>query len=198
MKHAVPPDFTASVDAVLVGASAGGIDALLVVLQGAQLGRRVPVIVVLHLPAGHDSRLAELFAARLGVPVREAEGHAPVQGGTLYFAPPGYHLLIEPDHTFSLSCDPPVHFSRPSIDVMFESGALAYGPHVAGIVLTGANEDGAAGLRRIRQCGGLAVVQDPREAVQSAMPRAAIEAADPDYVLGLDAIRALLQRLLLP
>jgi two-component system chemotaxis response regulator CheB len=198
MKHAVPPDFTASVDAVLVGASAGGIDALLALLQGVQLGRRVPVIVVLHLPAAHDSRLAEIFASRLEVPAREAEAHAPVDGGTLYFAPPGYHVLLEADRTFSLSCDAPVHFSRPSIDVLFESGAQAHGPRVAAIVLTGANEDGAAGLRRIRQCGGLTVVQDPAEAAYPAMPRAAIEAADPDFVLGLGAIRTLLQRLLLP
>lgn len=196
--RALPPGFSASVDAVLVGASAGGVDALLALLQGLALGDRVPLVVVLHLPATHDSRLAEIFGARLGVPAREVQAHAPLQGGTLYFAPPGYHVLLEADRTFSLSCEGPVHHSRPSIDVLFESGAAAYGARLAGIVLTGANEDGAAGLRSIRQAGGLTVVQDPAAAAHATMPQAALDAADPDFVLGLEPLRMLLQRLLTP
>lgn len=188
----------ATVDAVLIGASAGGLDALMAMLAGVDLGTRVPLVALLHLPATHHSRLPDLFASRLGLRSREACAHAPVEGGVLHFAPPGYHLLIEADRTFSLSCDPPVHFSRPSIDVLFESGAVAYGSRLAGVVLTGANADGAAGLRSIRAAGGLAVVQDPAEAQQPVMPQAAIDASGPDHVLPLAAIGTLVQRLLVP
>jgi len=147
---------------------------------------------VLHLPEQHESKLPQVFGARLAVPVKEAEPHAPVTGGTVYFAPPGYHLLVEGDRSFSLSCDPPVLFSRPSIDVLLESCAEAYGDRLAGLVLTGANEDGARGLARIAELGGLTAVQDPAEAAHKAMPQAAVTAADPDYVLSLAALRRLL------
>ena len=187
-----------TVDLVLIGASAGGVDALLVLLQDLQPGDRVPIVVVLHLPQEHESRLAAIVGSRLGLRACEAQAHAPLQGGTIHFAPPGYHLLVEADRTLSLSCEAPVHFSRPSIDVLFESAAVAFGDRVAGIVLTGANDDGAAGLQHIRRAGGLTVVQDPGEAAHATMPRAALEAADPEYVLPLEALRTLLQRLLTP
>ena len=110
----------------------------------------------------------------------------------MYIAPPGYHLLVEDDRSFSLSCDPPVLFSRPSIDVLLESCAEAYGPALAAFVLTGANEDGAQGLAHVKACGGLAAAQDPAEALHSTMPLAAIAAADPDFVLPLAGLRSLL------
>src|SRR6185436_6209221 len=138
------------------------------------------------------SRLVEVFAHRMGVPVREAQPHAPVRSGTVFFAPPGYHLLVEEDRSFSLSCDPPVLFSRPSIDVLLESCAEAYGSGLAGLVLTGANEDGAHGLARVKACGGLTAVQDPDEALHPTMPEAAIAATDPDFVLPLAGLRSLL------
>jgi len=147
---------------------------------------------VLHLPEAHESRLPEVFSNRLGLPVEEAQPHAPVEAGTIYFAPPGYHLLVEADHTFSLSCDPPVLFSRPSIDVLMESCADLYGRQMAGIVLTGANEDGARGLACIGASGGLTAVQDPAEAAHAAMPLAAVKMANPDYVLPLAGLRRLL------
>src|SRR5205085_2485028 len=143
------------------------------------------IVIVLHLPEHHESRLVEVFASRLAVPVEEAQPHAPVRPGAVFIAPPGYHLLVEEDRTFSLSCDPPVLFSRPSIDVMMESCAEAYGPALLGVVLTGANEDGAQGLARVKACGGLAAVQAPDEAQHATMPEAAIAAADPDFVLPL-------------
>jgi two-component system chemotaxis response regulator CheB len=149
-------------------------------------------VIVLHLPDQHDSRLVQVFGNRLQAPVQEAEPHAPVEPGTIYFAPPGYHLLVEVDHSFSLSCDPPVLHSRPSIDVLLESCADAYGERLAGLVLTGANEDGARGLARVRALGGLTAVQDPDEAAYKAMPRAAIAAAEPDYLLPLAGLRRLL------
>lgn len=193
MKRKLPPDFTCTAEAVAIGASAGGIDALFTLLGGLEPDFRAAVVVVLHLPEDHDSRLPELFAARTGVAVVEAQAGAPALGGMVHFAPPGYHLLVEEDHTFSLSCDPPVLFSRPAIDVLMQSCADAYGPRLAGLVLTGANEDGAAGLAAIKAAGGLAAVQDPAEAAHTTMPEAAIRTAHPDFVLPLAGLRTLLQ-----
>jgi two-component system chemotaxis response regulator CheB len=193
MNTALPPDFTFAADAVAIGASAGGIDALFTILDDLRPPVRAPIIIVLHLPEDHESRLVEVFAGRMALPVREAQPGAPATPGTVYFAPPGYHLLVEADRTFSLSCDAPVLFSRPSIDVLLESCADAYGTGLVGMVLTGANEDGAAGLARVRARGGLTAVQDPSEAEHSAMPRAAIAAAHPDYVLPLTGLQRLLQ-----
>ena len=193
MKTQLPPDLPFRADAVAVGASAGGIDALFALYEALPAATRAAIITVLHLPENHESRLVQVFGHRLRVPVAEAQPHAPVAGGTVYFAPPGYHLLLEADRSFSLSCDAPVLFSRPSIDVMMESCAEAYGERLLGIVLTGANEDGARGLARIAALGGLTAVQDPSEAAHAAMPQAAIRLAEPDYVLSLAGLRSLLQ-----
>ncbi len=192
MKRELPADFAFAAEAVAIGASAGGIDALLVLLEGVPATMRAPILIVLHLPEQHESRLPQVFGARLAVPVKEAEPHAPVEPGTVYFAPPGYHLLVEHDRSFSLSCDPPVLFSRPSIDVLLESCAEAWRERLACIVLTGANEDGARGLALIAELGGLTAVQDPAEAAHKAMPEAAIAAGRPDYVLPLAGLRRLL------
>jgi two-component system chemotaxis response regulator CheB len=178
---------------VAIGASAGGFDALLMLLQHLPRAGRLCVAIVLHMPQEHHSTLPELFAARTAAQVREAQAHAPLEAGGVYIAPPGYHLLVEADQTFSLSCDPPVHFSRPSIDVLFESCADAFGSDAAAIVLTGANEDGARGLARIVAAGGVAVVQDPRDAQHPTMPLAALRQVRPHAVLPLAGIARLLQ-----
>ncbi|BEP35636.1 chemotaxis protein CheB [Variovorax sp. V59] len=183
------------VEAVVVGASAGGIEALLALLHGIPPPWRLPVVVVLHLPEGHQSHLAEIFAERLHMPVHEAADKMPIAPDSLYFAPPGYHLSIERDRCFSLSCEPPVHFSRPSIDVLMASAADAYGPALAGFLLTGANDDGAEGLLRIHMGGGITAVQDPEEAQIPTMPRAAIALHRPDHVLALRELRTLLLQL---
>ena len=183
------------VDAVVIGASAGGLEALLAILTKLPSGYHLPLLAVLHLPSHGDSRLAEVLGARLNLPVREAADKEKIQPGTLYVAPGGYHVLVERDLSLSLSCDPPVHYSRPSIDVMMESAADAWGERLAAIVLTGANEDGADGLARIGKHGGLTIVQDPNEAAVSTMPQAAIARRTPDHVLGLAGIHALLLEL---
>ncbi|MDM0050958.1 chemotaxis protein CheB [Variovorax sp. J22R115] len=181
--------------AVVIGASAGGVDALIALLADLPAQWRLPVAVVIHLPEGYESRLAEVFRHRLPIPVFEAADKAPVQAGTLYFAPPGYHLSIERDLSFSLSCEPPVLHSRPAIDVLMSSAADAFGPSLVGVLLTGANDDGAEGLLRIHQAGGLTIVQDPAEAEIPTMPNAALGAHSPDHVLPLRDIRALLLQL---
>jgi len=183
------------IDALLIGASAGGIDALLRILPGLAPDCGFPVVIVLHLPDDRASRLAEVFGQHLALPVRQAEDKAELQAGCVYFAPPGYHLSIENEGCFSLSQEDPVHFSRPAIDVLMASAADAYGAQACGIVLTGASCDGAAGLAAIGAAGGLTAVQDPLEAEIATMPNAAIRLRAPDLVLNLAALRALLASL---
>lgn len=195
MMDSLPADFAWPAQAVAVGASAGGIDALFALLEGLPREYPLPIAAVVHLPEVGESRLPQVFAARLALPVREAASGAPLEAGTLHLAPAGYHLLVEADRTLSLSCDPPVLFSRPSIDVLMESAADAYGPGLVGIVLTGASADGARGLTRVRACGGLAAVQSPEEARHPAMPAAAIACANPQLVLPLAQLHELLLRL---
>lgn len=184
-----------AVEAVVIGASAGGVHALLTLLSGLPERFFLPIIAVLHLPKERDSRLAVVFQQRLGMAVREAADKETIAPSTLYFAGSGYHLSIETDRTFSLSCEEPVHYSRPSIDVLMESAADAYGANLAGILLTGANFDGAAGLARIKQLGGLTAVQDPAEAQVATMPQAAIRKLKPNLILTLDGLRQLLIQL---
>jgi two-component system chemotaxis response regulator CheB len=198
MKAALAPGFRRSVEAVAIGTSAGGIEALFALFGALRPPLRGAVVAVLHLPEDHDSRLAEVFAARLALPVREARPGARLEGGCVYLAPPGYHLLLEHDRTFALSCEPPVLFSRPSIDVLMQSCADALGPQLAAMVLTGANEDGAAGLAAVHAAGGLTAVQEPAEAAHPTMPLAALRAVEPDYVLPLAQLGRLLQTVLCP
>jgi two-component system chemotaxis response regulator CheB len=183
------------VEAVVIGASAGGFEAILAVLDGLPATYPVPLVAVLHLPENHESRLPELFGYRLDLQVREARDKESLAPGVLYFAPPGYHLLVEADRSFSLSCEERVNFARPSIDVLFETAADAYGKSLAGILLTGANYDGAAGLAGMKLAGGLTVVQDPATAEIPTMPEAAIRRMAPDLILPLAEIRSLLRRL---
>ncbi|MFL6658588.1 MAG: chemotaxis protein CheB [Massilia sp.] len=183
------------IDAVIIGASAGGIDALLRILPGLPEQFGFSVVIVLHLPDDRNSRLAEVFGQHLRAPVLQAEDKAILRPGHVYFAPPGYHLSIEQDRSFSLSQEDPVHFSRPAIDILMAAAADTYGKHVCGIVLTGASQDGAAGLAAIGQAGGLTVVQDPEEAEIATMPRAAIRERAPEMMLALDGVRTLLSNL---
>lgn len=179
-------------EAAVIGASAGGVAALLEVLPGLPPEVPVPVVVVVHMLRGRASQLAELFASRLAVPVREVADKDEVAPGAVYFAPADYHLSVENDGTFSLSNEPLHIFSRPAIDFAMQSAADAYGPALVGILLTGASHDGAAGLAAIGAAGGLTVVQDPQEAQSPLMPEAAIRLRKPDLVLQLRDIRALL------
>ena len=183
------------IEAVVIGASAGGIEALLALLPALPASMPFAVLCILHMPPDRDSRLAELFAERVRVRVREAADKEEIRSGTVYFAVPGYHLSVERDRTFSLSCEPPVHFARPAIDVLMESAADAYGSALAGVLLTGANQDGADGMARIRACGGLTIVQDPQEAQSATMPEQAIAKCAPHLVLPLADIAALLPTL---
>jgi two-component system chemotaxis response regulator CheB len=171
------------------------VDALSAILPALPPEYPLPVMVVVHLPPDKKSAMAELFNHRCRVAVREAEDKEPLAPGTVYFAPPDYHLLVEPDGRLSLSGEEPVHYSRPAIDVLFETAADAFGPGLVGVVLTGASSDGARGLRAVAAAGGTALVQDPQSAHVPAMPRAALAACPGAAVLDLEGIAAHLRAL---
>jgi two-component system, chemotaxis family, protein-glutamate methylesterase/glutaminase len=177
-----------AVDAVVIGASAGAVEALSALLPALPPELQTPVIVVVHLPPSRPSLLAELFAAKCQLAVREAGDKDEVAPNTIWFAPPGYHLLIERERRFALSVDEPVNYSRPSIDVLFESAADVYHDRLLALVLTGANQDGAAGAAAVRARGGLVGVQDPSTALAATMPTVACERAQPQCVGTLRAL----------
>jgi two-component system chemotaxis response regulator CheB len=187
------------IDAVAIGASAGGVEALSMLLPAVPAALRAAILIVLHLPRERASVLAEIFSAKCARPVREAVDKEPVEPGTVYFAPPDYHLLVDragpAGAHLALSADDLVNFSRPSIDVLFESAADVYGQRLIGIILTGANHDGAAGLAAVHEAAGITVVQHPDTAQSSLMPMAAIKRSPVDYVLTLEQIAELLRSL---
>lgn len=174
--------------AVVIGTSAGAVEALLQLLPHLPAAFPVPVLIVVHLPPDHSSALVDLFAAKCAIAVKEAEDKEDLVPGTVYFAPPNYHLLVEPDFRVSLSSDEPVLYSRPAIDVLFESAADAWGDSLVGIILSGANNDGAKGLQCIGVSGGAALVQLPETASVPVMPRAALAACPEARALTLAEI----------
>lgn len=183
------------IGAVAIGASAGGISALLTILAGLPRQFQFPVIIVLHRRDEAGSHLTDVFAKHLPMPVKQADDKMPAEAGVIYFAGAGYHLSIEGDRTFSLSREDPVLFSRPAIDIFLASAADVYRSNLVGILLTGASADGAIGMATVGCAGGLTVVQDPLEAEMSTMPRSAIGLRAPDLILPLSRIRELLTTL---
>jgi two-component system chemotaxis response regulator CheB len=171
-----------------MGTSAGGLHALLELLPALPVDYRLPLIIVQHRSKGEDMLLEEILQKKSLLRVKQADEKEIIRPGTVYIAPPDYHLMIESDETFSLSSDELVHFSRPSIDVLFRSAAEVYRKTLVGIVLTGANADGAAGLKAIHQEGGYTIVQEPSDAAYEAMPRAAIRTGVADMVIPLPEI----------
>ena len=185
----------ARIDAVVIGASAGGIEALSLLLPAVRSTTRAAILIVTHMPREHESLLPKIFAPRCALPVKEAEDKEPIAPGTVYFAAPDYHLQVDRGTAprISLSYDDPVNWSRPSIDVLFASSADVYGDRLLALVLTGGNQDGAAGLVAVRRAGGVTVVQDPASALSPTMPREALRLGAPDLVLGLEAMKPLMQ-----
>lgn len=182
----------AQIRAIAIGASAGGVQALSEVLPALRANAQMPVFVVLHVPRGRPSLLVEVFSRKCALAVREAEDKEPISPGTVYFAPPDYHLLVDEGPQLALSADDLVHHSRPSIDVLFESAAQVYREHLLGIILSGANEDGAAGLAAVHDAGGLTIVQEPETAQSSVMLLSALERRPHNLVLSLEQIAELL------
>ena len=182
---------TRDIDAVAIGASAGGVEVLSVLLSALPASCRASFFVVMHIPRERPSLLADLFNAKCALAVREAEDKEPVQPGTVYFAPPDYHLLLDRGPALALSSDEPGHFSRPSIDVLFDSAADIYGERLLGLILTGANQDGAEGLAAVGRAGGRTVVQEPGGAAVPFLPEAALQVGPVDFVLSLAQLQEL-------
>jgi two-component system chemotaxis response regulator CheB len=172
---------------IVVGASAGGLRALEAVLGGLPRGFPVPVVAVQHRARESSDTYAEVLGKGTALPVHEIQDDDPLRAPGVYLAPPDYHVLVEPGRLV-LSVDDPVSYSRPSIDVLFESAADVYGARVCAVLLTGANADGSKGLVRIKQAGGYAIVQDPHTAESPEMPAAGIASAPVDRVLPLEEI----------
>ncbi len=178
--------------AVVIGCSAGGVRALGTVLGGLAPNLQVPVIVVCHVGSEDVDMLTDVLSVKSSLPVTEArERHRP-EAGVVHVAPAGYHLLIETDGSFVLSADARVCYSRPAIDVLFTTAADHYRRQLLAVVLTGANEDGAEGLKAIRARQGLAIVQSPEEAEAPEMPTAALRIAGADHIAPLADIAPLI------
>ena len=167
--------------AIVIGTSAGGLSALSVILEKLPPDYPVPIMVVQHRSKNQRDLLEEVLQNKCKIRIKQADEKEKIEGGFVYIAPPDYHLLVEADKTFSLSSDEPVRFSRPSIDVLFETAAIVFKDTLVAIVLTGANNDGAAGIVEVKKYGGLTIAQDPAEAQFSAMPDAAITTTKVKY-----------------
>ena len=178
--------------AVAIGVSAGGMDALYTILSVLPGDFPVPILIVQHISPVSDNYLARYLDEASLIKVKEAEEKIEIEPGTAYIAPPNYHMLIETDKTLSLTVDEKVNFARPSVDVLFETAADAYKKELIGIILTGANKDGSMGLKRIKEYEGLCIVQAPETAAAEEMPRSALEATQVDFILPLNSIASFL------
>jgi len=179
-------------EAIVIGVSSGGMNALKFIFSALPAGFSIPIIIVQHINAHSDNEWIKLLNNKSNLTVKEADEKEKIEPGNVYIAPANYHLMIENNKTFSLTIDEYVNFARPSIDVLFESAAEAYKSKLIGVVLTGSNSDGAKGIRRIKELGGMAIIQDPQTAESANMPASAIAAVQPDYILSLEKIIELL------
>jgi two-component system, chemotaxis family, protein-glutamate methylesterase/glutaminase len=182
------------VSVVVVGTSLGGLSAMKVLLSGLPRDFRLPIVIVQHRGKTADDALVNLLRKQTPLSVSEPNDKEPLESGHVYIAPADYHLLVEPK-SLALSTEAPVNYARPSIDVLFESAAETHRSGVVGVVLTGANEDGAAGAARIKQRGGVVLVQTAESAEAAAMPAAAIAATNIDTVVPLAELPAVLSDL---
>jgi two-component system chemotaxis response regulator CheB len=180
---------------VLIGGSAGSLQAIISILGEIGPGFTAPVLLVLHRVPGSESNLEEFLAAKTHLKVIEVEEKEPIRKGCLYTCPPGYHVLIEPGEAFSLDVSEKVNFSRPSLDVVFKSAADIFGKRLVAVLLSGANMDGAKGLENIQEKGGVTIVQEPAEAMVAYMPMQALKLIEPDHILPAKEIGMLLNQL---
>ena len=181
-------------DTIVIGASAGGVQALLTLVQQLPRDLRAAVLIVLHIPADHPSLLPTILARDAALPVAHAENNERIEPGRIYVAPPDQHLLLDKQR-IKLVHGPKENLHRPSIDALFRSAARWAGPRTIGVVLTGARDDGTAGMRAIQQRGGITIVQDPAEAAFPSMPMSVMQDIKVDYSVPLREIAPLLGRL---
>ena len=182
---------------IVIGTSAGGMEALKTLLPVFPPAFPVPIVIVQHISSLSNGFMIQYLNSISSLRVKEAEEKELLTAATVYFAPPNYHLLIEDDHTLSLSVEHKVNYARPSIDVLFDSAVYAYGKSIIGVILTGANNDGAKGLSEIKKVGGYTIVQSPETAYSDSMPKAAIAQSTPDLIVPLEEIGIVLRDLLM-
>jgi len=181
--------------AIVIGTSAGGLNALKVLFSLLSNDFSIPILVVQHISSHSDNYLTTYLNNLCNLNIKEADDKEKIKPGYVYFSPPNFHMMVEDDKSISFSVDQKVNFARPSIDVLFETAVYAYCPALIGIVLTGANNDGAKGLKLIKDNGGLAIVQNPKTAEAKAMPQEAIKASKTNNILELEKIVELLNKL---
>jgi len=182
-------------EAIVIGTSSGGMNALKFLFSALPVDFSIPIIIVQHISPRSDNQWIKLLNNNSKLYLKEADEKEKIEHGKVYIAPPNYHLMIERNKTFSLTIDERVNYSRPSIDVLFESAAEAYKNKLIGVILTGSNNDGTKGIKRIKEYGGLTIAQDPETAESAYMPASAIAAIQPDYILALENIIELLIKL---
>lgn len=182
--------------AVTIGVSTGGVSALKLVLGALPADFPVPVLITTHIAPESDDGLALLLNTLCPIRVKEADEQETISAGTVYLAPANYHLLVERGGALALSVDPPVNFARPSVDVLFDSAADVYGPALIGVIMTGAGSDGSSGLLKIKNRGGVTIIQEPSDAEMDSMPRSAMKLQKADYVVLLKEIPGLLLKLI--
>lgn len=181
---------------IVTGGSAGSLDVLLQLISHLSLNGQTALIIILHRKNDATTTLLDLLCAKSGTPVKEAEDKEPILGGRIYLAPADYHLLIEEDHTFSLDYSEKVNYSRPSIDVTFETAAYSYGRNLICVLLSGANTDGTNGLKTVKEQQGIIIIQQPESAGVPFMPQYAINHLTADHIVTPELLTPLLQRLL--
>ena len=182
-------------ESVVIGVSSGGLNAMKIMFSLLPADFKMPIIIVQHISPRSENQWIELLNNKSKMRIKEADENEKIEPGIAYIAPPNYHLLVEKDKTFSLTVTERVNYARPSIDVLFESAAEAYKNKLIGVILTGSNNDGTKGIKRIKEYGGLTIAQDPETAESSYMPASAIAATKPDYILSLKDISSLLIKL---
>lgn len=182
-------------EAIVIGVSSGGMNALKFVFSALPASFAIPIIVVQHVGSRSDNHWIDILNDISKLTIKEADEKEKITAGNAYIAPANYHLLIEKDKTFSLTIDERINFARPSIDVLFESAAEVYKTRLIGIVLTGSNSDGTAGIKKIKEYGGLTIIQNPETAEAPQMPASALSAIKPDHVLSLQDITDLLLKI---
>jgi len=182
--------------AIVIGTSYGGLEALKAIILNLPKEFSLAVLIVLHIGDNSNQFFVDYLNKKSNLEVKEAEEKEDIKAGTVYFAPPNYHLLIEANSTITLSIDAKINYSRPSIDVLFETAAWHYKTQLIGILLTGLNKDGALGLKNIQKLGGITIVEDPKTAFATIMPTSAIDIMKPDFILNLDQITKKLSELI--
>ena len=182
-------------EAIVIGVSAGGMNALEKILKNLSSDFLIPIIIVQHLHAHSRDLLAQYLNSVSVLPVKEADEKEIIEVSSVYLAPANYHLLVEHDRSLSLSTDAKVNYCRPSIDVLFETASIAYGKNLIGVILSGSNNDGANGMKLIQKSGGLTIVQDPDSAEVAIMPLATMKEIEVDHIIPIEKMSYFLEEI---